>query len=374
MNRKVIYILISLLSFVTITKAQPINISNIVTEGRFNTCGVAPTIVANLVGGSGSFVQNGVLVCINPNDSSVIDVTISNIRWNINPDNNWLHGLYLTTGAGVRVIENSLMPPNWVFQNTCIGLCPTGGQTQGGAGYYFDGTTASSCCAGTNPNFFDGNPANNYGDSTAKCTKSYSVSFTIKVKNSFIRAAFTQRLRGSSDGNTGCWATADQVTTSTITYNLAGLACTSNPVMCNPNGAATFTTGLPGPYQWQHSSDSVLFTNISDNSNYAGTNTSSLSLTNMASNRYGEQFRCVANGINGQVFTLKFQNRWIGAINSDWNTPGNWSCGTVPDANTDVLINFGNIIISSNVTIRSLTLNSPATLTTSTGFALTILH
>jgi hypothetical protein len=97
-------------------------------------------------------------------------------------------------------------------------------------------------------------------------------------------------------------------------------------------------------------------------------------LSGINSSRYGEQFRCVANGINGQIFTLTFKNTWTGAINADWGIAGNWSCGSVPDAYTDVIINFGNVVISSNTTIRSLVIKPEATLTTNTGAVLTILH
>ncbi len=363
------------LSMVSIVKAQSINVSGIVTTGRFNTCGISPIITATFISGNGSMVQNGALACLNPNDSSLVELTFSNLRWDKSPNDNWLHAVYFLNGSGtgIRIIGSSFTTPNWIFMSSgCTGACPTGGQVQGGPGYYFDGTNQSYCCFYGNP-APDGNPCNNYGDSTAKCSNPYSISFLIKIRNFNISNSFVLRLRGSSDGNTGCWQTADQ-TFNSVTFQIAGIPCGASPVLCNPIATAVLTTGLIGPYQWQNSTDSVQFNNIVDNSNYTGTNSSSLNLSNISSNRYGEQFRCIANGITGQIFTLTFRNSWTGLINTDWNTAGNWSCNAVPDANTDVIINGGNVVLNSNATIRSITIRAPATLTTNTGVILTILH
>ncbi len=374
MIKKLIFIGSILLNFIFILEAQPINVSNIVTTGRFNTCGILPTITATFISGNGSLVQNGALACVNPNDSSLINLTFSNLRWNQSPDQNWLHSVYFLNNLhGIRIISNSLVPPNWIFKNNgCTGMCPNGGQIQGGPGYYFDGSIQSSCCNLGN-NSLDGNPCNNYGDTAAKCTRPYAITYLLKIRNFNIRNVNALRIYGSSDGNTGCWAIADQ-TINSITFQFEGLVCPVNPVLCNPVGNAILKTNLNGPFQWQLSTDSILFNNITDNVNYSGTNTANLSLSNIASNRYGEQFRCIANGISDQVFTLKFNNTWKGTINSDWNTAGNWSCGSVPDSNTDVFINFGTVLVSTNASVRSLTINPPGNLTVAPGVVFTVTH
>jgi hypothetical protein len=376
MIKKTIYLFIYFFNVVVILKSQSINVNGIVTAGRFNTCGITPTINATFISGNGSMVQNGALACLNPNDSSLIELVFSNLRWDKNPNDNWLHGIFFINGpgTGIRIIGNSLTPPNWIFMSSgSLGACPTGGQAQGGPGYYFDGSYQSSCCF-NGSNVIDGNPSNNYGDSTAKCSKPYNITFLIKIKNSNISNSLLFKLYGSADGNTGCWQTTD-LTNNIITFQIAGIRCNPSPFLCNPIGNAVLTTGLAGPYQWQQSSDSVQFNNISDDANYSGTNSANLNLSNISSNRYGEQFRCVANGINGHAFTLTFKNTWTGAINTDWNTAGNWSCNAVPDANTDVIISSGSIVVLSNNTIiRSLTLRVGANFTIATGVILTILH
>jgi spore germination protein YaaH len=67
-------------------------------------------------------------------------------------------------------------------------------------------------------------------------------------------------------------------------------------------------------------------------------------------------------------------NTWTGAVNTAWENAGNWSCGKVPDANTNVTINSGTVVVNSDVNIRTLTLNTDANFTVSTGFNFTILH
>ncbi|MBC7536180.1 MAG: proprotein convertase P-domain-containing protein [Ferruginibacter sp.] len=65
---------------------------------------------------------------------------------------------------------------------------------------------------------------------------------------------------------------------------------------------------------------------------------------------------------------------WTGAVNSAWENPANWSCGNVPVNTTDVVINTGVVLISSNVIINSLTINPNVVLTVAPGYNLTLLH
>lgn len=146
--------------------------------------------------------------------------------------------------------------------------------------------------------------------------------------------------------------------------------------LCNPIGGATLQTGISGStYQWQLSTDSVNYVNISDGANYNGTNTANLQLINIPSAWYGYQYRCVVDGQPGLPTIIKFVNRWVGGgVSNDWHNPVNWSCGTVPDHFTDVLIGSGNVYLGNDASIRSLTLLSPATITIASGVTLTIVH
>ncbi|WP_145579709.1 autotransporter outer membrane beta-barrel domain-containing protein [Yersinia vastinensis] len=41
-------------------------------------------------------------------------------------------------------------------------------------------------------------------------------------------------------------------------------------------------------------------------------------------------------------------NEWLGAISSDWSDENNWSLAILPDSNTNVLVNNGNLLLDTN--------------------------
>lgn len=148
-----------------------------------------------------------------------------------------------------------------------------------------------------------------------------------------------------------------------------------NPLKLCPPLANTFISFNFGGtnYQWQVNTGSG-YTNIINNTNYAGANQVTLQLMNIPSAWYGYKYRRVTDGFNSDVFQLQFSDSWTGAANNAWENALNWYCGTVPDVNTDVIINSGTIIINSDVTIRSLKVNPGVSVTVSPGRKLTILH
>ncbi|HEY0042008.1 MAG TPA: hypothetical protein VGB71_15160, partial [Flavisolibacter sp.] len=86
------------------------------------------------------------------------------------------------------------------------------------------------------------------------------------------------------------------------------------------------------------------------------------------------KFRCLVNGVPSRVYTLSFVNVWTGHLDSSWENPNNWSCGAVPDADTEVVIAAGTVIINSNVSVGSLIVGSNAVVNVNTGYTLTITH
>ncbi len=147
----------------------------------------------------------------------------------------------------------------------------------------------------------------------------------------------------------------------------------SDAELC-PNGNKTILSNITGgSYQWQLNTGSG-FTNIINGASYSGVNTVALNLVNIPSSWYGNQYRCAVSGNNSKTFTIKFVNHWTGAVNTLWEQPGNWSCGTIPDSNTDVVISSGPVTLSSNTTIRSLRLNPDVNFTVNPGVILTLLH
>ncbi|MDO9374920.1 MAG: zinc-dependent metalloprotease family protein [Ferruginibacter sp.] len=144
--------------------------------------------------------------------------------------------------------------------------------------------------------------------------------------------------------------------------------------LCPPAAGTSLTANITGAaYQWQVNTGSG-FVNIANNVNYAGVNTATLTLTNIPSSWNGYQYRAVVDGNNSEVYTLGFTNTWTGAINTAWENPQNWSCNAIPDANTDVVVPTGSVIVSSMGICRSMRVSNSASVTVKTGFQVTVTH
>jgi uncharacterized repeat protein (TIGR03803 family) len=142
--------------------------------------------------------------------------------------------------------------------------------------------------------------------------------------------------------------------------------------VCPPQANVSIVANLSGAsYQWQILIGTA-FTNIFNNNNYSGTNTQTLQLMNAPSSWNSYQFRCVVNGNYSIIYTLQFVNTWTGnGGTSAWETPGNWSCNALPDANSDVIINSGTIVLNSNAVVKSVKVNPGVNFTVNSGFTLT---
>lgn len=146
---------------------------------------------------------------------------------------------------------------------------------------------------------------------------------------------------------------------------------TSN--FCPPVASLSLQSSITGVnYQWQVNKGNG-FLNITNDNVYTGAASAQLTIQ-ASSSMYGYLYRCIADGALTGIYTIKSQNTWTGAANSTWLDPLNWSCGSVPDANTDVIINTGTVLINSNVIIRSLVLGAGVNVTVNPGFTLTILN
>lgn len=143
--------------------------------------------------------------------------------------------------------------------------------------------------------------------------------------------------------------------------------------ICPPAGGTTLNCNITGAiYQWQQNTGSG-FVNITNNANFSGANTISLQISNAPTSWAGYQFRCLADGVNSNVFTLGFADYFTGTSGTAWENPANWSCNALPDANTDVIINSG-VIVNSNGICRSLKVTPGKSVTVNTSFKITITH
>lgn len=73
-----------------------------------------------------------------------------------------------------------------------------------------------------------------------------------------------------------------------------------------------------------------------------------------------------------KTYLLKFSVHWAGSENDRWENPGNWSCGIIPDANTDVIVDIGKVKLNSDVSVRSLTVKNGSNVSLSPGSNLTV--
>ncbi len=154
--------------------------------------------------------------------------------------------------------------------------------------------------------------------------------------------------------------------------NIAFFKLTGN-VLC-PGGNSSIASDLSGiSYQWQMDSGSG-YVDINDGSNFTGTHTGTLQLINIPSAWYNYKLRCHVDAGYSTMVPIKFTNTWTGAINNSWENPGNWSCGSVPDMNTDVIVNSGTVVVNFNTTISSLTLGPGVSFTVSGGVLFVVLH
>jgi hypothetical protein len=144
-----------------------------------------------------------------------------------------------------------------------------------------------------------------------------------------------------------------------------------------PGSNTSFTSNASGTtYQWQVDNGSGTFTNLTNAAPYSTVTTSILNLTAPATSLFGYKYRCLVNGNTfSNTFTLKFASNWTGAVSTAWETTGNWSCGALPDANTDVYISPGRPnypLVNSIRSVRSVHLLNGTTMSVATGQKLTV--
>lgn len=178
-------------------------------------------------------------------------------------------------------------------------------------------------------------------------------------------------------------------TFSNITANHTIRSLFANPdsafvYACPFADSAQITSNVTGTsYRWQLNDGSGNgYSNLNDGLYFRGTRTSRLTIKHNQfdpQSRYltfGYKYRCVVdNSLSSQVNVLRFQNTWQGTFGNNWEIPQNWSCGRIPDSTTDVVIPAGsNLVISTNITVRSLTAGIGSNITLAPGGNLTVLH
>jgi uncharacterized repeat protein (TIGR02543 family) len=144
-----------------------------------------------------------------------------------------------------------------------------------------------------------------------------------------------------------------------------------NPVinLCPGYTSTQIAASLSGSsYTWEWDTcGGECYSAITDNAFFSGTNTRHLQISNMPTSWNGYTFHCIVDGENSREYSTKFSLNWTGAVDNNWETPGNWDCNHLPDEYTDVVIKSGAPILHTSTAIRSLQLGNAANLTIVTG-------
>ena len=140
--------------------------------------------------------------------------------------------------------------------------------------------------------------------------------------------------------------------------------------------ATSFTSNkTSASYLWQvKTPGDANYTFLNDDANYSGTKTATLQLTNIPASFNNNLYRCILTGAVSKTFYLQVVNQWTGSVSNLWENPANWSCGKVPDASTDVVLNSGTITVNSNATCRSIKVTVGAVVNVTPGFSLTVVN
>lgn len=144
-----------------------------------------------------------------------------------------------------------------------------------------------------------------------------------------------------------------------------------------PGANIRYPSGYKGAgysYQWQVNTGSG-FSDLTNDAVYSNVQGDTLKLTAPPENWYGNRYRCVVTKgpdvYNSGEFILKFGIRWTGTVSTAWENPLNWSCGALPNANTDVTIPAGipfyPAVNTVNAVCRSLNISTGASVTVNTG-------
>ncbi len=150
--------------------------------------------------------------------------------------------------------------------------------------------------------------------------------------------------------------------------NVGGIV-SGGGVFCSGNDSATLIlSGHVGKVQkWQYASDTNFTTGFVE---LLDTN-SSLGVSNLTSTKYYRaivaQGQCPMAISKTDSMVVKAYSEtarvWTGRIDHDWNKAGNWMCGSLPSATTDVGIpSLANVSITSSAWVKNILIEAEADL------------
>jgi hypothetical protein len=146
-----------------------------------------------------------------------------------------------------------------------------------------------------------------------------------------------------TDGN-GCSAFGNDMTGSgiiTVNHEPNIVSQSGNVNTCAGDNAifSVNVTGTALQYQWTQNG-----VPLSDSGVYSGTNSPTLQISDITG-LGGAVYQLNVSGVcppsassNPVSLVENTTNQWTGTVDKKWSTPGNWACGILPTAATDVII------------------------------------
>ena len=244
------------------------------------------------------------------------------------------------------------------------------------------GATATTICSGASVTF-TATPTNGgaapsyqwYKGSTAisgETVETYTS--TTLVNSDVIKVIMT------SDATcaTGSPVTSNTVTMTVNPTSVGGTATATALTVCPGSGTTISVTGYTGTIQWQQSADGSSWANVSGGSVGA---TATYTTPNLTVTTYYKAV--VTSGVCASALsttatvTVNSSNTWIGGtIHSSWFTASNWSCGSIPTATSDVIIQNGSQLIvddtSTTALANTITVSANSSLTVNSGNTLKV--
>jgi hypothetical protein len=155
--------------------------------------------------------------------------------------------------------------------------------------------------------------------------------------------------------------------------NSSGIGFKEIVFLINGNGGNLYSSGcFSGPrtlttlgtgvrYQWQIFENGT-FVNISETAPFSGTTSKTLNIGSISESILHSKFRCLIDNVPTPEYSIRVRNEFSGAANGNrlWSDPTNWSCGNIPDLNTDAILDGVEVIIDQPAACRQLNLRNGA--------------
>ena len=325
------------------TDAQTKCINTAITNITYNTTTATGATFSGLPAGvSGAWASNVATISGTPSASGTFNYTVT-----------------LTGGCGAVTATGSIV----VTPNNTVGGSITGGSTP--------------ICQGSSTGTMT---LSGHTGSVVKWQKQVNGGGYSDIVNSATTYSEVPSSAGTWDyravvQNGSCTSVDSGVTTVTVSPASVGGTIAGSATVCTGTNSTVLTlSGNTGAItRWESSLDNFATAGTS-----IANTTITLTATNLTATTY---YRAVITSgscaaVNSASATVTLSNTWKGTFGSNWFTASNWSCESIPTANTDVIIpNGSQLIVDGTSTIalaNTITVSASSSLTVNSGNTLKV--